>query len=254
MIKSDKHDGVRDRLGGLSGLALCLVATAGFFVAGCSQTKKPLSGWAAITPNMAIAVAPALNFSGSSDFDPIKVADALASELSEVPGVAVIGVNRVLAVFAEQGVDRIQSPEHALAVCERLGADAIMVFAMTEYDAYTPVMGIAAQMYGRHAAGQQMMDPVATSRMARPFPMSAGHESLRPWAQSQRTFDARHDVVRAALEEYAESRNGSGGPYGWKKYLASQEWYVRFCCHTVCRDLLEQSGRMPVDTVAMRGE
>ena len=99
-----------------------------------------------------------------------------------------------------------------------------------------------------------MVDPVATSRMARPFPVADGRESVRPWAQSQRTFDSRHEVVRAALEDYAKTRNGPGGPYGWKKYLASQEWYLRFCCHTVCRDLLEQSGRMPVETVVARGE
>ncbi len=212
-----------------------------------------MGGWAAITPNTAIAVAPALNFSGSADFDPVKIADILASELSQVPGVAVIGVNRVLAVLSEQGVDRIQSPEHALAVSERLGADAIIVFAVTEYDAYTPIVGIAAQMYGRQAEASQV-DPVAASRMARPFPVMDDRASYRPWSQSQRTFDSRQDVVRDALEDYAESRSAGGGPYGWKKYLASQEWYLRFCCHTVCRDLLEQSGRMPVTAVALREE
>jgi len=230
---------------------LCLIVGTG-----CSHTKKTLGGWAAISPNTAIAVAPALNFSGSSDFDPVKVADVLASELSQVPGVAVIGVNRVLAVLAEQGVDRIVSPEHALAVSERLGADAIVVFAVTEYDAYTPVVGVAAQMYGKDVS-ESRFDPVATSRMARPFPVSAAQTSLRPWAQSQRTFNAQHDTVRHAVQEYADSRNAGRGPYGWKKYIASQEWFLRFCCHTVCRDLLEQSGRMPVAAAgeeANRGE
>jgi hypothetical protein len=204
-----------------------------------------LGGWAAISPNTAIAVAPALNFSGSLDFDPVKIADILASELSQVPGVAVIGVNRVLAVLAEQGVDRIRSPEHALAICDRLGADAIVVFAITEYDAYTPVVGIAAQMYGREME-QRGFEPAATSQTARPFAVVDQPRSTRPWAQSQRTFNARLKVVQDAVEEYAESRNATGGPYGWRKYLASQEWYLRFCGHTVCRDLLEQSGRLPV--------
>jgi hypothetical protein len=253
MIATRITDGVSGVTRRRGGLAVCLAVAMCLGAAGCSQAKKPLGGWAAITPNTAIAVAPALNFSGSADFDPVKVADAFASELSQVPGVAVIGVNRVLAVLAEQGANRIQSPEHALAVCDRLGADAIMVFAVTEYDAYTPVVGIAAQMYGRQTQGPQT-DAVATSRMARPFPVPEARESLRPWAQSQRTFDARHEIVRDALEEYAKSRNAGDGPYGWKKYVASQEWYLRFCCHTVCQDLLEQSGRMPVSTVALRGE
>lgn len=230
-----------------------VLAVACLSIVGCSHSRKPIGGWAAITPNTAIAVAPALNFSGSADFDPVRIADILASELSQVPGVAVIGVNRVLAVLAEQGVDRIQSPEHALAVSERLGADAIIVLAVTEYDAYTPIVGIAAQMYGRPIETSQV-DPVAASRMARPFPVVDDRGSHRPWSQSQRTFDSRQDVVRDALEDYAESRNGGGGPFGWKKYLASQEWYLRFCCNTVCRDLLEQSGRMPVTAVALREE
>ena len=95
-----------------------------------------------------VAVAPALNHSGSAEFDPAKVGDLMASELSGLEGVKVVGVSRVLAVLAEQGDVRIRSPEHALEVCERLGVDLILVFAVTEYDAYTPVVGLAAQLYG----------------------------------------------------------------------------------------------------------
>jgi len=117
-------------------------------------------------------------------------------------------------------------------------------------------VGIAAQMYGKDVE-ETRFDPVATSRMARPFPIAAEQTAIRPWSQSQRTFNAQHDVVRHAVQEYAESRSAERGPYGWKKYIASQEWFLRFCCHTVCRDLLEQSGRMPVAAASdgtVRGE
>ena len=242
-----------DGIGGRAAWSVCCWSLAWFVLTGfgCTQTQKPLGGWAAITPDTAIAVAPALNFSGSRDFDPVKVADILASELSQVPGVAVIGVNRVLAVLAEQGVDRIQSPEHALAVCERLGADAIVVFAVTEYDAYTPVVGIAAQLYGVELGGRGF-ERASASGTARPFAVAEEPRSVRPWSQSQRTFNARLDVVQEALKEYAESRSAAGGAYGWRKYLASQEWYLRFCGHTVCRDLLEQSGRLPLSVAVGR--
>ena len=91
---------------------------------GCSQSQERLDGeWVASQPpDTVIAVAPALNFSGNAQFDPVQVADLMASELSELPQIGVIGVSRVLAVLAEQGVERIQSPEHALQVCENLGA------------------------------------------------------------------------------------------------------------------------------------
>ena len=184
-----------------------------------------------------VAVAPGVNASGSP-LDTIRVADLMASELSQLPGVGVIGVNRVLAVLAEQGVDRIQSPDHALMVCERLGADAIVVFAVTEYDAYTPVVGLVAELYGPQADRPQL-DPVATSRAARPFPVAGAAEQRRPWAQVQRTFNADHESVREEVEEYAESREGRESPFGWRKYLASQELFLRFCCWTVSRQLVK---------------
>lgn len=218
---------------------------------GCSQSQERLdSEWAASQPpNTVIAVAPALNFSGSAQFDPIHVADLMASELSELAGIGVIGVSRVLAVLAEQGVERIQSPEHALQVCERLGADAIVVFAVTEYDAYTPIVGLAAQLYGPRPQGPKL-DPVATSRMARPFPVVSPREALRPWAQTQRTFHAEHEDVRCELRRYAEPRSAGRSPYGWRKYLASQTWYLRFCCHVVVGDLMQQSAAEPTGAPA----
>jgi len=190
-------------------------------------------------PGTRVAVAPALNFSGSADFDPAKVADLMASELSSVPGAGVIGVSRVLAILAEQGVDRIQSPDHALDVCDRLGADAILVFAITEYDAYTPVVGLAAQLYGPRPGGVAL-DPVAASRTARPFPVARGAEATRPWAQVQRVFNGAHEAVQRDVRRYADSRGADESPYGWRRCLASQEWYLRYCCFTVARGLMAQ--------------
>jgi len=186
-----------------------------------------------------IAVGPGLNYSGCSDFDPVKMADLMASELSELPGVGVIGVNRILAVLAEQGVDRIQSPQHALAVCERVGADAILVFAVTEYDAYTPIVGLAAQLYCRQPEGPAT-DGGAASQIARPFPVVSAETRLQPRAQVQRTFHGGHDDIQSEVRRYADSRIANKSPYGWKKYLQSQQGFVRFCCHTVATDLTRQ--------------
>ena len=208
---------------------------------GCSsaEERQRIEWVTSLPPGTTVAVAPAMNASGSSAFDVVQVADLMASELSDVPDVGVIGVNRVLAILAEQGVDQVQSPEHALDLCDRLGADAILVFAITEYDAYTPVVAIAAQLYGKRPA-QPALDPVAASRMARPFAVAPRSEATRPWAQAQRTFNAAHESVHQDVRDYAKTRGGDESPYGWRKYLASQERYLRYCCFSIARELVQE--------------
>ena len=225
------------------GVIAALVACGGF---GCSQMehkKAPVEVFTPLPWGTTVAVAPALNFSGSSDFDPLKVADLMASELSSIQGIGVIGVTRVQAVLADQGFGQIQSPEHAVAVCDRLGADAILVFAVTEYDPYTPVIGIAAKVYARGRAPES----VGPDRSAKPFAVAgaagangqAGHESPRPWAQVQHVYNATHERVQKHVKEYADSRSEDKSPYGWRSYLVSQERFLRFCCFSVARELME---------------
>lgn len=198
-----------------------------------------------------VAVAPALNFSGSSDFDPIKVADLMASEISQLHGVGVIGVNRVLAMLADEGADAIRSPEHALAICDRLGSDSIVVFAVTEYDAYTPVLGLAAQLYGRR---ESTRGPGVTAQPTRPFPVDPHNSATRPWAQTQRTFQGQHEGLREQVKEYTRTRLTAGSPYGWRKGLVSQEWFVRYGCHEVARDLLEPPSGTPLLTSTIQAD
>jgi hypothetical protein len=187
-------------------------------------------------------VAPALNSSGSSQFDPVVVADLLASELSHVEDVVVVPVSRVLAVLAGQGRRQIESPSHALEVCESLGVEAIIVAAVTEYDPYDPpVVGMAAQIYALPGDSGSGLDPVAVSRRASPFaPEGPADSPLRPRAQTQRVFNASHDVVAEAVREYAQDRDADSSPLGWRKYTKSQRLFLRFCCWATVRELMKQ--------------
>ena len=234
------------RLKWTSGPVLLVVAGIWIAAAGCSQ-KDSLAVDPARVPNrllgpMTIAVAPALNFSGSADFDRNVVADLMASELGYVEGITVIPVSRVLAVLARQGRTEVESPGHALEICEQLGADAVLVFAVTEYDPYdSPIVGLAAQLYGEVPRGRQEgeLDPILVARQARPT-VTVAMDDTSPGliAQAQRTLNASHDYVVERVKRFAKHRGTRNSPYGWKVYLVSQKDFLRFCCSTILEAML----------------
>jgi hypothetical protein len=191
---------------------------------------------------MTIAVAPAINLSGSADFDRDRFADLMASELGYAEGVSVVPVSRVLGLLATQGTDRIESPSHALELARLLGVDAILVFAVTEYDPYDPPsIGIAAQLYGkRRLPDGEALDPVALSQQARLAGATEGRTARRLLAQAERVFDASHEAVVREIQAFASQRGADDSPYGWRKYVVSQQHYIRFCCHATIRTLLSK--------------
>lgn len=221
----------------VSFVAVSLLATSGCRGRRVIEPVRIANGRVAA---MTIAVAPALNQSGSSDFDPNTFADLMASELGYAEGIEVIPVNRVLAVLDAQGAAGVASPTHALELTRLLGADAILVFAVTEYDPYDPpTISISSQLYGdRAGARRERLDPVALSRQAQ-LARSPAEPSVRGLiAQTQRIFDASHESVAQDVRAFAKERGADDSPYGWRKFVVSQQHYIRFCCHETILTLL----------------
>ena len=219
-----------------------MLLTLAMHTPGCSGQKGASDLQSPYLKPVTFAVAPALNFSGAR-FDQVRVADLLASELAQIANVRVIGTNRVLAILAEQEQMLVTSPAMALDVAERLGADGILVFAVTEYDPYNPpIVGIAAQLYVRATSeAASGFDPVLASREAKPFAVEVAYDSPgRPRAQTQYVFNGAHEDTVRAVQRYAKSRGTDQSPMGWRKHLASQELFFRFCCHQIVRDLIYQ--------------
>lgn len=212
--------------------------------AGCRGSEKippavSVRNWR--IPGAAIAVAPAVNLSGSANFDPERFADLMASELHYVDQTSVIPVSRVLAVLAAQGHRGVESPEHAMGLLKLLGADAILVFAVTEYDPYDPPsIGITAQLYGaRPGSGvretiSQETESSADSRPGAP-PVERRTQLV---AQTQRVFDAAHESVADDIRRFSAQRNADQSPFGWRRYVVSQQEFVRYCCHATVKSLL----------------
>ncbi len=211
---------------------------------GCSERRATIDSVVVPNPTLGavtIAVAPAVNLSGSMDFDPNRFADLMAGELMHVERVSVIPVSRVLAVLSSQGTDRVHSPIHASEIAGMVGAEAILVFAVTEYDPYDPPsVALSVQLFA------------ATPRAPYPGPLDsdpAGSSQAngvaatgRVLAQTQRRVDASHADVVEEIRRYARQRSANNSPYGWRQYMVSQQHFIQFCCHAAIRGLLDEQG------------
>ncbi|NOS99239.1 MAG: hypothetical protein HOP29_01275 [Phycisphaerales bacterium] len=248
---------IRNGSGGGSVRGLCLLGAAlAMWVCGACR-EHPVEPLRIANPTLGpltVAVAPAMNVSGSADLDVDRVGDLMAGELSFAAGIDVIPVSRVLAVLTDQGRRHIESPTHALEVASILGADALLVFAVTEYDPYDPpVVGITAQLYGntRHPR-LAAFDPVRESRFGVPSQLVAegGSGASQPIAQASRVYDASEAWVAEEIKRFAATRSADRSPLEWRKFVASQQHYLRFCCHATIRSMI---GSDDVETGAPNG-
>jgi hypothetical protein len=210
-----------------------------------SDSDQEVADQATSVAPMVVAVAPILNFSGEFNLDPVKAADLLASELTYIDGITVLPVSRVVAVLAAQGRQQIESPAHALAVAEAVGADAIIVAGITEYDPYTPVVGVAVQMYRQRRGMTPGFDPVLAAREARPVLVAEMGQALGPTSQVQQIYNAQHDSVVRAVKDYAGHRSEGEQAIGWSQYVKVQTLFLRFCWHDAIERLIAQSGSWP---------
>lgn len=215
-------------------------ALVGILAIGCTRKEETVKVRIALDEPLVLAVAPVLNFTGAFDLDPVRVADLLASELTFVEGATVLPVNRVVAVLAAQGKLQIESPAHAIAVAEAVGADGILVAGITEYDAYVPAMVVVLQLYEvRRTVPARGLDPMTVARQAQPVQMTETTDALSPTAQVQVVYNATHGHVMDAVKAYGSSRS-EDMQMGWRQYLKVQTLYIRFCWHDALTKLLTQ--------------
>lgn len=220
-----------------------VVLSGTWLLVGCRPAERVVEPAVIANPTlgpMSIAVAPALNQSGSTDFDANRFADLMAGELSYADGISVIPVSRVLGVLAAQRMEAVESPAHALEIVRALGADAILVFSVTQYDPYDPPsIGITAQLYGtRPGSSGGTVEPVALSRQAALAASSPRRAARGLIGQTQGVFDAASDWVVRDIRHYAACRHGQRSPYGWRKYVVSQQHFIRYCCYATITRLI----------------
>jgi len=184
------------------------------------------------------AIAPALNLSGEQ-IDPLLQADLLYQQLQTVDNVTVIPVNRVVAVYEALRIDKVETEQQAMIVCQQLGCDGLIVPTVTAYDPYNPPkFGVALQLLGNAGmVGQPHIDARELVRQAAP----QGTEVLPPHPQFVQVvgmYDAANGSVHGAVLSYAAGRNDPIGPLGAKEYFVNMDRYCGFAYHELIVDLL----------------
>lgn len=186
----------------------------------------------AFVPPQVLVVAPVINLSNTAELDTAKLTDTLAAEFLAFRGVTVVPPNLTAAALSRRGKGRVDSPGEAQALAREFHADATIVTAVTHYDPYHPPrIGLVMQWYAAPRASEVLPAGGAGAETAQ---ASAG---VAPLLQVQRVFNAADEGLYDDVKDYADDRDEEEGPYDWKRYLRSQELFMRYCCWAAIRTM-----------------
>ncbi len=186
------------------------------------------------------AIAPAINLSGSRDFDPLVVSDILFGEMEQVRGLNVLPVNKTLMAMQKLGVHNIEDVRTAQHIAEVMQVDALVVPAVTAYDPYNPpTVGMILQLYTpRLSPAGGTVAVVQGNNPGGAAPEAAGDEP-EPVAQVNAMFQGTNQSVLRELHAYAEGRTEYGSALAEERFVMDVDSYMRFVCHAMVRRLMD---------------
>lgn len=236
----DDRDGfARAMIGERPGVPWPVIGLLAAALAGCSSPAvRDTHLQSPYRDTRVVAIAPFVNQSGSADVEPLVVSDLFFSELQMVRGFAVLPVNRSLQAMAALRMHSLRSPADAIRLAEAVGADMIVVGAITAYDPYDPPeLGLAVQLYV--VPGRGLDDGCE-------LPADG---AILPRAQLAEVYNARHDIIRKRVQHFAEIRGSDDSPLGWRLYTKSIRHYVRFASYqAICQIIELEANRLWIAT------
>ena len=203
------------------------------------------------------AVAPLVNESGTSTVDALAVTDALAQRIQRVHGLSAVPLDRTLRAMRGLGSTRLDTPAQARELARALGADAIVVGAVTAYGPYDPLqIGLALALYPVSDASEandpgSKLDPRALAAAPTDYtlPANGWAPADAPASAFAHHYDAGDFELQIAVRAFAEGRHEPTSPMGWKRFMASMPLFTQFACHHATERLLIQEARR-IDAVA----
>lgn len=196
-----------------------------------------------------LAIAPAINLSGSRDFDPLVVSDTLFSELQQVQDINVIPLNKTILAMQRLGVRTIDDVKIAQRLAESLHVDALVIPAVTAYDPYKPpLVGMILQLYTPSAPipspeenakvtpGAIQTNPGTPIIVADLVPAAP---TKQPVSQISAVFNASNQTVLKELAVFARGRTEYDSALMDQRFLVDSDAYMRFVCHAMVRRLMD---------------
>jgi hypothetical protein len=245
---------VRRLSGRVLAAAMCLAVGT---LAGCSffsgekKEKLPPMEFSLESPYSVVrtlAVAPAINLSPSRDFDPLKVSDTLYEEMQQVRDLNVLPLNKTLLAMRRLGIRDISDAKSAQKLVEALGADGLVIPAVTAYDPYNPPMvGMILQLYT--PASDPLKNDV-DAPLSRPETLHSNPANptvvadvaggpQQPVSQVSAVFNAGNQTVVAELKVFADGRAPYDSALSERTFLLDADEYMRFVCHAMVRRLMD---------------
>jgi len=185
------------------------------------------------------AVAPFLNESGVSIIDTARLADVFTEEVQQVHGIDAVPVNRVIYAMRQLNMSAVLTGSDAQALIEALNVDGLVVGTVTAYDPYNPpTFGLAVQLFKPQLIEHTQMNPRDLTRQASGEMELGAMQDASPTAQAAGIFDARNELTRMWIDEYAIGRTPKDSAYGAEIFLVRMELYTKFVSYRLIGQLL----------------
>ncbi len=200
------------------------------------------------------AIAPAINLSGTQEFDPLTVSDTLFAEMQQVQGLNVLPLNKTLLAMQRLGVRNIDDPRIAQQLATMMGVDGLVIPAVTAYNPYNPpTIGMILQIY-------TPVESLGTAKAPADAPVKIKTESLppnstdvavaemtdrppqplsQPVAQVNAVFNSTNQTVLHELQSFSRGRTEYESALQDQKFIVDADSYLRFVCHAMVQRLMD---------------
>jgi len=146
---------------------------------------------------VAWAVVPPRNESGTGDVDVLAIGDALVAGAEEIRGVRCAPLNRTIEAMRALGLNGLSSAADAQRLAQVMRVDAVLVSSVTAWNPYKPEIGLAVGLYARPGAMAVKSGNGLNSRDLQTQTVDSGagrglDTGDRPLAQVSEHFDSRN--------------------------------------------------------------